>query len=196
MNHRPILSGVCLALSALLCACAAAPANPNPRADAPLALAPAIDLQRFMGRWYVIANIPYFAERGYVGSFVEYALRPDGDIDDLFFGRKMSFEKELEKKTLKDSVVRGSNNAAWRSSPFWPLSFSYLILYVDPGYQYALIGYPGKKWGWVFARSPDIAEADYRKLLKQFALQGYDTTRFQRVPQRIEQLGKPGFQTQ
>jgi len=196
MNHRPILSGVCLALSALLCACAAAPANPNPRADAPLALAPAIDLQRFMGRWYVIANIPYFAERGYVGSFVEYALRPDGDIDDLFFGRKMSFEKELEKKTLKDSVVRGSNNAAWRSSPFWPLSFSYLILYVDPGYQYALIGYPGKKLGWVFARSPDIAEADYRKLLQQFALQGYDTTRFQRVPQRIEQLGKPGFQTQ
>jgi len=196
MNHRPVLTGVCLALSALLCACAGAPANPNPRADAPLALAPAVDLQRFMGRWYVIANIPYFAEQGYVGSFVEYALRPDGGIDDVFFGRKMSFEKELEKKTLKDSVVPGSNNAAWRSSPFWPLSFSYLILYVDPGYQYALIGYPGKKWGWVFARSPDIGEADYRKLLQQFALQGYDTTRFQRVPQRIEQLGQPGFQTQ
>ena len=26
-----------------------------------------------MTRWYVIANIPYFAERGYVGSYTEYS---------------------------------------------------------------------------------------------------------------------------
>ncbi len=196
MNHRSIFSGLCIAACALLCACASTPATPDPRAAAPLALAPAVDLQRFMGRWYVIANIPYFAEQGYVGSYVEYALRPDGDIDDLYFGHKLSFDKELERKTLKDSVVPGSNNAEWRSSPFWPLSFSYLILYVDPAYQYALIGYPDRKWGWVFARTPQISDADYQKLLAQFSRQGYDSSRFQRVPQSIEQLGLPGFQTQ
>lgn len=196
MNRRAILSVVCLAACMLLGACADAPPNANARADAPLSLAPSVDLRRFMGRWYVIANIPYFAEQGYVGSYVEYTLRPDGVIDDLYFGRKMSFEKPLEQKTLKDSVVPGSNNAEWRSSPFWPVSFSYLILYVDPAYQYALIGYPGKKWGWVFARSPDISDADYRRLLGEFERQGYDSARFMWVPQHIEQLGKPGFQTQ
>ena len=196
MNHRSIFSGLCIAACALLCACASTPATPDPRADAPLALAPAVDLQRFMGRWYVIANIPYFAEQGYVGSYVEYALRPDGDIDDLFFGHKMSFEAQLEKKALKDTVVPGSNNAEWRASPVWPISFSYLILYVDPAYQYALIGYPGKKWGWVFARSPQISDAAYQQLLARFERQGYDSSRFLRVPQQIDQLGKPGFQTQ
>ena len=196
MTLRSIVSLLCAAACVLLGACADAPANPNPRADAPLTLAPAVDLQRFMGRWYVIANIPYFAEQGYVGSYVEYTLRADGDIDDLYFGRKSSFEKPLEQKTLKDSVVSGSNNAEWRSSPFWPVSFSYLILYVDPAYQYALIGYPGRKWGWVFARSPEISDTAYQQLLAELDRHGYDSTRFQRVPQQVDQLGKPGFQTQ
>ncbi|WP_029921737.1 lipocalin family protein [Nevskia soli] len=196
MNCRSIVFALCVAAPAVLCACVGAPANPNPRAAAPLALAPAVDLPRFMGRWYVIANIPYFAEAGYVGSYVEYAQRPDGDIDDLYFGRKGSFENPLEKKELKDSVVAGSNNAEWRASPVWPVSFSYLILYVDPAYQYALVGYPERKWGWVFARSPEIDDATYHRLLAEFDRQGYDTSRFLRVPQQIDQLGKPGFQSQ
>jgi apolipoprotein D and lipocalin family protein len=187
---RSIVSGLCLACAALLCACAA-----GARTQAPLQLAPTVDLSRFMGRWYVVANIPYWAEAGYVGSYVEYAQRADGDIDDFYFGRKNSFEKPLEKKTLKDSVVPGSNNAHWHSSPLWPLDFDFEILYVDPSYQYALIGYPDRKWGWVFARSPEISEAKYHELLARLGQQGYDTASFQRVPQTIEQLGLPGFQT-
>jgi apolipoprotein D and lipocalin family protein len=195
MIFRSRVSGLCLACAALLAACSALPERVDPHAQAPLQLASAVDLQRFMGRWYVIANIPYFAEAGYVGSYVEYALRPDGDIDDFYFAHKASFERPLEKKTLKDSVVPGTANAQWRSSPFWPLSFGYYILYVDPGYQYALIGYPDRQWGWVFARSPQIGEAQYHELLARLGQQGYDTARFLRVPQTIEQLGLPGFQT-
>ena len=191
MIHR-LLTVAAAALA--LAACAAAPPNPNPRAAEPLALAPQVDLARFMGRWYVIANIPYFAERGYVGSYVEYALRKDGDIDDYFLGHKKRFDAPLEKKTLKDSVIAGSNNARWKSSPFWPLSFDFLILDVDADYQTALIGYPGKKWGWIFARTPEIDAATYRRLIARLDAQGYDSSRFLRVPQRAEQIGQPGFQ--
>ena len=193
LNSIRAIAACCAAV--LLGACAGSPPNADPRAAVPLALAPSVDLPRFMGRWYVIANIPYFAERGYVGSYVDYSLRADGDIDDIFSGHKNSFDKPLERKTLKDSVVAGSNNARWKSSPFWPLSFDFLILYVDPQYRYALIGYPDRKWGWVFARQPEIAQADYQALLARLAAQGYDTAQFQRVPQSVEQLGLPGFQT-
>lgn len=174
--------------------CASAPPNPNPRAAVPLALAPSVDLPRFMGRWYVIANIPYFGERGYVGSYVEYALRADGDIDDYFFGHQKSFDAPLEKKMLKDWVIPGTNNAQWKARPFWPLAFDFLILNVDADYQTTLIGYPDKQWGWIFARTPEIDEATYAKLLAKLDAQGYDISRFRKVPQRAEQIGQPGFQ--
>ena len=53
-----------------------APATATVLADLLEHKPPAVDLQRFMGRWYVIANIPYFAESGYVGSYVEYEVAP------------------------------------------------------------------------------------------------------------------------
>lgn len=180
---------------ALLAGCAGTPPNRNPRAQDPLVLAPHVDLDAFMGRWYVIANIPYFGERGYVGSYVEYKLRPDGDIDDIFFGRKGDFTAPVDRKNLKDRVVDRSTNAQWRASPFWPVSFPYLILYVDPAYQYALIGYPDKELGWVFSRSPDMPDDVYRSLMSRFDSQGYDVSRFSRVPQRPQQVGLPGFQS-
>jgi len=183
-----------LIFTLLLAACASTPPNPNPRAEQPLVLAKSVDLDRFMGRWYVIANIPYFAERGYVGSYVEYALRKDGDIDDYFLGHKTTFDAPLEKKTLKDWVIEGTNNARWKSSPFWPLSFDFLIIDVDADYQTAMIGYPDKKWGWIFAREPTLDDATYAKLIAKLDAQGYDTSRFRKVPQSAEQIGQPGFQ--
>ncbi len=42
----------------------------------------------------VIANIPYFAERNFVGTHVQWTLRDDGKIVDEFFGRKKGFEQK------------------------------------------------------------------------------------------------------
>jgi len=91
-------------------------------------------------------------------------------------------------------VVPGSHNARWRETPFWPLYLSYLILYVDPDYQYALVGYPGRGYGWIFSRKPEIDDATYQSLLGRMKDAGYDTARFRRVPQTPQQVGTSGFQ--
>lgn len=190
--HALLASG---ALALALCGCASAPPNTNPLRDAPLKLAPAVDLERYMGRWYVIANIPYFAERGFVGSYIDFSLRPDGRIDDVFHGYKGGFDAPRSDFALVDTVVPGTRNALWRASPFWPISFANPILYVDPDYRYALIGYPDKSKGWIFSRGGRIDDATYERFMKMFAAQGYDTSQFQKVPQYPDQLGLPGFQT-
>lgn len=179
---------------ALLAACASTPTTPDPRVAAPLQLAPAVDLQRYMGRWYIVANVPYFAERGKVGSYVDYRLRDDGRIDDIYYGYDKTFDGPLRQFTLVDRVVPGTANARWIARLFWPIEFDYPILYVDAQYRYALVGYPDKSLGWIFAREKDIDNETYQSLLKRFEQQGYDITRFMRVPQRADQIGKPGFQ--
>ena len=148
----------------------------------PLTLAPQVDLQRYAGRWYIIANIPYFAERGKVGSYFDVSF-PDGKVNDVYYGRDSTLDAPLTSFTMHGYVVPGTGNARWRESPFWPIYLSYLILWVDPDYHYALVGYPGRGYGWVLSRSPTMDDATYRGLLARFAAEGYDTTLFRRVPQ-------------
>lgn len=177
-----------------LAACTSSPPNPNPRAAAPLQLAP-VDLPRYMGRWYVIANIPYFAEKEFVGSYAEWKLRADGKIDDAYIGQKHDFDHPVTRHQFVDSVVPGTGNAKWSVQLFWPIHVTQLTLYVDPGYRYTILGYPGKSLGWIFSRSPDMSDATYHALLGRLDAMGYDTSQFKRVAQRPEQIGLPGFQS-
>jgi apolipoprotein D and lipocalin family protein len=57
-----------------------------------------------------------------------------------------------------------------------------------------LVGYPGRSYGWILSRSPGMDEATYQALLARFGEQGYDVSRFRRVPQTPEQIGQPGYQ--
>lgn len=178
----------------LLGACSSPPPNPNPRRDAPLLIAP-VDLPRYMGRWYVIANIPYFAERDFVGSYAQWKLRDDGKIDDSFYGYKRHFNQPLKHYSFVDTIVPQSGNGKWSVRLFWPISVTQLTLYVDPDYRYTILGYPDKSLGWIFSRDPQMSNETYRSLLQKLDAMGYDTSRFKRVAQTPEQLGQPGFQT-
>lgn len=160
----------------------------------PLQPAGKVDLARYMGRWYVIANIPYFAERGKVGAYAEYRPRDDGRIDDLYYARDGSFEKELELTEGIGWVVDKNSNARWKVRFFWPFTADYLILYVSDDYRYALIGHPSRKYAWIFAREPEIPEWTYAGLLARLADQHYDVTLLRKVPQTPGQIGQPGFQ--
>ena len=159
----------------------------------PLALAPHVDLQRYTGRWYIIANIPYFAERGKVGSYFDVSFS-GAKVRDVYNGRNSNFDAPLRSFTMRGYVVQKTGNAFWRESPFWPVYLSYLILYVDQAYRTALVGYPGRAYGWVLSRSPDMDDLTYQGLLQHFSDDGYDISKFRRVPQRPEQIGGQGFQ--
>lgn len=183
--RKPILPAAVIAL-ALLSGCAADPQ--------PLALAPNVDLDRYAGRWYVIANIPYFAENGNVGSYFDVSFQPGGGLKDVYNAHAKDFSAKPSSFTMGGYVVPGTGNARWRETPFWPLYLSYLILYVDPDYRTALVGYPGRGYGWILARDPVIDDSTYESLLKRLRDQGYDISLFRRVPQTPGQIGNPGFQ--
>lgn len=155
--------------------------------DAPLVLAPNVDLNRYMGRWYVIANIPYLLEKGKVGAYVEYHLK-DGKIADLYFAHDKDFSTPITEKQGHGYVVDGTHAAEWRVTFLWPFYVTYPILYVSPDYQTALVGYPDRSLGWVFSRQPEMSNAKLRQLLKRFAAQGYDVSQFRRVLQTQAQL--------
>jgi apolipoprotein D and lipocalin family protein len=159
----------------------------------PRTLAQNVDLQRYQGRWYIIANIPYFLENGKVGSYFDVSIA-DGKVVDVYNAHDTNFDAKLDQFTLHGYVVPDTGNARWRESPFWPLYFSYLVLDVSPDYQTALVGYPGAGYGWILSRQPDMDDAAYKALLDKMAGEGYDPSLFRRVPQTPAQIGRAGFQ--
>jgi apolipoprotein D and lipocalin family protein len=119
---------------ALLLACARCDGPPPPP------LAPSVDLSRMYGGWYIVANIPNWFEDKLVGLYDVYSPRKDGDIAEDFYTHEGSFASPLKHYTVHDWVTPGTHNAGWRVQIFWPLNFPFLILYVDPDYEYALFG--------------------------------------------------------
>jgi apolipoprotein D and lipocalin family protein len=151
----------------------------------PLKTVQYVDLPRYMGDWYVIANIPYFAEKNCFDSIESYALRPDGNIDNWFTCRKKSFDAPMERKaTALATVTDKTSNAVWKVRFFKILSVKYLVLDLDPNYQWVAVGHPSRRYGWIMARTKTLDDATYQGILRRLAQQGYDTAKFQKVPQR------------
>lgn len=183
------------ALLLLICAAALAGCASSPREPAmPQPPLPEIDLERFMGRWWVIANIPYFGERGNVASADTYSLREDGRIDVVYSYRKRFDEPRERSLRAWARPLPGTGNAHWRQRFFGILSVQLHILEVDPDYQWALLGTPKRDLAWVFAREPLMDDAEYAALVERLRRFGYEPADLKRVPQVAEQQGLPGFQ--
>jgi apolipoprotein D and lipocalin family protein len=155
----------------------------------PLRTVSHVDLPRYMGHWRVIGEIPYFAERGGVDSVESYALLPDGTISNWFTMRKGSFSAPEKKVTAHAYVTNPQTNAEWKVKFFGGLiTAPYLIIDLDPDYQWTVVGHPSRNYGWIMAREKTMPDATYNAILKRLAAQGYDPSRFEKVPQLPSEL--------
>lgn len=150
----------------------------------PIALAEDVDLERFMGDWYVIANIPTRIERDAWGAVESYRLEPDGTVATTFTFRKGGFDGERKQYNPRGFVRPGTGNAVWGMRFVWPVKADYRIAWLAPDYSQVVIGREARDYVWIMAREPSIPEADYERLVEFVAQQGYDASKIQRVPQR------------
>ena len=147
-----------------------------------------VDLERFMGDWYVIGfipvTIPFFSEEGAHNGLESYRLTDEGVIETTYTFRKGGFDGPEKRFTPKGWVHNEETNAEWRMQFLWPFEAAYLIVYLDEDYQQTIIGVPDRKYVWIMSRDPDVSDADYQELLDYAAGVGYDREKVQRVPQQ------------
>lgn len=145
-----------LALAALL-AGAAGPgpsaAQPAGDARAPLWAVAALDLPRYMGRWYGIAHVPNRFERGCAGTTADYALRPDGRIAVRNACRRGA-QGRVAAVEGTARVIGPGQLAVSFGLPF--VTGDYVVLHVSPGYDLAVVGEPRRRYAWILARRPAI----------------------------------------
>ena len=86
-------------------------------------------------------------------------------------------------------VREDGSNAVWGMQFIWPIKADYRIAYLDPGYTQTVIGREKRDYVWIMARTPQIPDSDYERILSFLAEQGYDVAQIRKVPQR---WGEPG----
>lgn len=149
----------------------------------PMPTVESVDLARFMGDWYVIANIPTFLERGAHNAVENYRLDADGSIHTTFTFRKDGFDGPLKTYNPRGFVMDRDSNALWGMRFVWPIKADYRIIHLAPDYSQTVIGRQKRDYVWIMARTPQIPEDDYQRLLQLVKANGYDTSKVQRVPQ-------------
>lgn len=162
------------ALTLLLPGCNTADKAAHP----PLPTVASVDVQRYVGTWYQQALIPNkFQAICISNTRATYAVDGDG-LTVLNQCRNAKGEVEEAKGVAK--IVEGSNNAKLRVSFFRPFYGDYWVLALEPNYQWALVGAPSRKFGWVLSRSAQLDDATYSAILDKAAALGYDKTQFVR----------------
>lgn len=142
-----------------------------------------VDLDRFMGPWYVIASIPTFLEKGAHNAVETYRLNDDGTISTRFTFRKDAFDGKLKEYNPTGFVLDTNSNARWGMRFIWPVKADYRIVYLDEQYTKTIIARQKRDYVWIMARSPEISDAEYDRLVTIVDSIGYDTNQLQRVPQ-------------
>lgn len=147
-----------------------------------------LDLNRFMGDWYVIANIPTFVEKGAHNAVESYELLPEQEVATTFRFRKDAFDGPL-KVYHPTGFISDKNNAVWGMQFVWPFKAEYLVLHVDANYTRTIIGRSKRDYVWIMAREPQLSESEYSELVAIVKNAGYDPEKLQRVPQQWPEPG-------
>ena len=145
-----------------------------------------VDLNRFMGDWYVIANIPTFIEKNAYNAIETYRLEDDGTVATTFRFNKGSMDGPLKEYHPRGFIQDKESNAVWGMQFIWPFKAEYRIVYLSDDYSKTVIGRSKRDYVWIMARKPSISDDDYDAIVDFLREQGYDTSKLQKVPQRLD----------
>ncbi len=149
----------------------------------PLKTVKYVDLKKYAGLWYEVAKIPNsFQDQCIKGTTAKYILKEDGEIavinscidEDGEVDEADGLARVVDKKTNAKLEVSFFSIFGWR--PIWG---DYWIIGLDENYQWAIVGTPSRKYGWVLSRTPKLDEITMDTIFGIIKDQGYDPKKFE-----------------
>ncbi|MBN2031032.1 lipocalin family protein [bacterium] len=142
-----------------------------------------VDLGRYVGLWYEIAKIPNrFQRQCERNTTAQYMLREDGKIDVV--NRCVDENGEMVEAKGIAKIVDGVSNAKLKVSFVRLLGISlfwgdYWIIGLDENYQYAVVGTPDRRYGWILSRKPELSQEEMDRVFAMLHEQGYNPEDFE-----------------
>lgn len=142
--------------------------------NGPLEVVPQIDLQKYLGKWFEIAHLPFRFEAGCSGITATYALNADGTVSVLNECIKNGKVKTAKGKA---KVVDRNTGAKLKVSFFRPFYGDYWIIKLGENYDYSVVGTPNRRYLWVLSRTPQMDDKLYAQLTAFAESKGFDVNK-------------------
>ena len=148
----------------------------------PIPLVKYVDLDKFMGAWYVIAHIPSYPEKNAFNAVETYKLNENGTIKTTFTFNEGSFTGSFRTLNPTGFIIDNQSNAIWGMQFIWPIKADYRITYLDDSYTQTIIAREKRDYVWIMARQPEISLIDYERLVNFVESLGYEKSKIRKVP--------------
>jgi len=140
------------------------------------------DLNRYLGKWHEIVRLPNSFEKDLVNVTATYSLRNDGKVKVVNEGYKKTKSGKHQVAVGKAKFAKTADKGHLRVSFFWIFYADYIIVELDPEYEYAMVA-SSHKYLWILSRKPKMDNAVLDKLVKKAQELGFDTTKLYFTPQ-------------
>jgi len=146
-----------------------------------------VDLSRYLGKWYEIAHIPVFFQKGCAGgTTATYTLVKEGTVGVV----NQCCTSDGQKKEARGRawVVDKKTNAKLKVSfvsffGFYLFAGDYWIIDLGSDYEYAVVGHPSRNIGWILSRTPTLPADVLKGIGERLKAQGYDFSQFKMTNQ-------------
>jgi apolipoprotein D and lipocalin family protein len=155
----------------------------------PLTTVSQVDLNKYVGLWYEVAKIPNsFQDQCAYGTTAEYKIDDDGRniiVKNSCYDAKGNIDvaeglaKVVDKNTNAKLEVSFFSILGIR--PFWG---DYWIIGLDKNYEWAVIGTPNRKYGWVLSRTPSLPDSTMQSIFELLKSQHYNPDDFEMSSQK------------
>lgn len=178
-NKSPLpklfLAGAMLAGVLALGGCATlARQGPSGNANVPQP-AKAVDLDRYLGRWYELARYEFGFQKGCEAVTADYRLLENGELGVLNGCRQDAVDGEYREADARGRIVEGSNNTKLKLSFFGPFYVGdYWVLDHADDYSWSIVGEPSGRNLWILSREAKPTQAQRQQLYERARELGYD----------------------
>jgi len=142
-----------------------------------------VDLTKYAGLWYEIAKIPNrFQKQCVKGTTAQYKLKTNGEIEVINSCLTEEGEKDVAEgvarivDTKTNSKLEVSFVSIFGIRLFWG---DYWIIGLGDDYEYAVVGTPSRKYGWILSRTPQLNKDKLDKAYQTLKNAGYDINKFE-----------------
>lgn len=141
-----------------------------------------VDLNRYVGTWYEIANFPrFFLPKCVADTVSEYTANSDGSI--AIKSRCRTQDGGIDEENGTARPMKDSDNTRLEVTFIRPFTANYVVLGLDPDYHWTVIGSVNRKSLWILSRTPQLPKPELDRALAVASAQGYPMQNLHYTPQ-------------